>query len=53
MQVLDLTGRVLHSQPCHGSANVSIDLSPYHPGTYLLRVQYHSGKVEAHRVVRQ
>ena len=52
--VMDLTGRALHTVSLSGvEGPVSIDLSPYRPGTYLLRVQYQSGKVEVHRVVRQ
>lgn len=46
--------RTLHTVSLSGvEGPVSIDLSPYRPGTYLLRVQYLNGKVEVHRVVRQ
>lgn len=52
--VMDLTGRTLHTVSLNGAQGpVQVDLSPYRPGTYLLRVQYQSGKVEVHRVVRQ
>lgn len=52
--VMDLTGRALSTIGLNGAEGpVSIDLSTYRPGTYLLRVQYLNGKAEVHRVVRQ
>lgn len=52
--IMDLTGRALHTVSLNGAeGSVNIDLSPYRPGTYLLRIQYQSGKVEVHRIIRQ
>jgi hypothetical protein len=39
--------------PASTQGPIQIDLSPYRPGTYLLRVQHESGKTGVHRVVRQ
>lgn len=52
-QIMDLTGRSLHTKASNGTTTLSIDLSPYRPGTYLLRVQHPSGKVEVHRIIKQ
>jgi hypothetical protein len=44
---------VVNLAPASTQGPIQIDLSPYRPGTYLLRVQHESGKTGVYRVVRQ
>lgn len=39
--------------PASTQGPIQIDLSPYRPGTYLLRVQHLTGTTEVHRIIRQ
>ena len=38
LELLDLQGRVLEQQDFHAQQGTSVDMEPYAPGLYLLRV---------------
>lgn len=52
IDLFTIEGKLLQSQQINSSANLQIDMSNYHSGTYLLSLKNNSDKIKSYQIIK-